>query len=450
MKSAVEYVIDLTRDLCAFRTGVVADGNEGLFTRIAEEIPLIAHRFPSADSFNGWAVPDNWRVKKAFIRCQGKVVFDGTCNALAVAYYSRSFKGEMDWEALKKHIVTNPELPDAFMFHCQWQYRPWAAEWAFSIPYSTFSNFAKHESYEIELETVYEPGEMIVGECYLPGDSGNEFVFNSNSCHPHMANDGFAGTAVMIHLFRQLQELKGRRHGYRLIIAPEHLGTVFYLRDLPHSERIKLIGGIFGEMMGTEGPLNVASSFLGNQLIDNAVRHAAKHGSVNPRYLEWRRSAGNDETVWEAPGYEVPFVQVNRATSQFAPFREYHSNFDSPDIMRPEMLMEFINVFWDIVGILEGNSTIKRHFEGLVCLSNPAYDLYMERPDPTIKKNLPIDAAEWGYLQDCLPRYFDAKTSVLEIAERHGIPFSRLHAYLKRMELKGLISLIPWVERRAE
>jgi aminopeptidase-like protein len=450
VNSEIEYVLELTRKLCAFPAGVVADGNEELFACIAEEIPLRLHRFRSGDSYNGWVTPDNWHVRKALIRCQGQVIFDGTCNALAVAYYSHSFNGEVDWETLKGHVVVNPELPEAFMFHCQWQYRPWAADWAFSVPYSVFTEWSRTSRYQIDLETVYEPGEMLVGEFHLPGTSGNEFVFNSNSCHPHMANDGFAGTSVMIHLFRWLQEMKGRRHGYRLIIAPEHLGTVFYLRDLPRSELAKLSGGVFGEMMGTEGPFNVASSFTGGRLIDHAVCHAAKYGSTNPVYLPWRRSAGNDETVWEAPGYEVPFVQVNRAQSQFAPFREYHSNFDSPDIMRPDMLMEFVNVFKDTIGILEGNATIIRHFEGLVCLSNPIYDLYFERPDPTIEKKLPFDADQWGYLQDCLPRYFDAKTSVLEIAERYNIPFSRLLAYLRRMEEKGLISLIPWVERRAE
>src|SRR5260221_12185385 len=56
--------IALTRDLCAFATGVVADDNEALFARIADELPLALFRYRSGDSFNGWLVPQNWRVRK--------------------------------------------------------------------------------------------------------------------------------------------------------------------------------------------------------------------------------------------------------------------------------------------------------------------------------------------------------------------------------------------------
>src|SRR5258708_19024439 len=56
---------NLTRALCAFATGVVADDNERLFARIAEELPLTLLRYRSGDSFNGWLVPQNWRGEKS-------------------------------------------------------------------------------------------------------------------------------------------------------------------------------------------------------------------------------------------------------------------------------------------------------------------------------------------------------------------------------------------------
>ena len=71
----------LTDDLCRYVTGVVTDDNEALFDRIKRELPLTLYRFRSGDTFNGWSVPDNWRVKRAEIRRDGKVVFDalGEC-----------------------------------------------------------------------------------------------------------------------------------------------------------------------------------------------------------------------------------------------------------------------------------------------------------------------------------------------------------------------------------
>jgi len=84
------------------------------------------------------------------------------------------------------------------------------------------------------------------------GDSGDNFVFHSNSCHPQMVKDGFAGTAVMVRLFQWLSE-SNTHYIYRLVVGPEHPRTVFYLRDHSDEEIPRYRGGCFGEMMGTPG-----------------------------------------------------------------------------------------------------------------------------------------------------------------------------------------------------
>jgi aminopeptidase-like protein len=145
--------------------------------------------------------------------------------------------------------------------------------------------------------------------------------------------------------------------------------------------------------------------------------------------------------VWEAPGYEVPFVEVTRCENQWTPYSEYHSSLDTPDLMDADQLNEMLEVLKRVVFSLENDATIERNFDGLICLSNPKYDLYMERPDPSITKDLDADTEKWGHLLDCLFRYMDGNMSVLEIAERHDLPFERLHSYLKRFEAKGLIQL---------
>ena len=151
--------------------------------------------------------------------------------------------------------------------------------------------------------------------------------------------------------------------------------------------------------------------------------------------------AGNDEVVWEAPGYEVPFVELTRSESIEQPFREYHSSLDSPGLMNVDQLNEIFDVLKQTVITLEGNAVMHRKFNGLICLSNPKFDLYMERPDPTVPKNISEDSEKWGHLLDCLFRYFDGKTTILDVATQHDLPFEALHRYLQRFEEKGLISL---------
>ena len=107
--------------------------------------------------------------------------------------------------------------------------------------------------------------------------------------------------------------------------------------------------------------------------------------------------------------------------------------------MDEEQIRELYEIFRATVRIFENNAFIKRRFDGLICLSNPDYDLYQERYDPTVKKNLPEDSDAWGYLQDCLLRYMDGTKTVLDIAERHSLPFDRVHSYLRQFEQKGLV-----------
>jgi len=429
----------LTRDLCRYATGVVADGNALLFDRIARELPFKRHSFKSGDTFNGWSVPNNWHVRRAEIRRNGKTVFDGRANSLGVARYAKSFHGALDWEELKPHLVTNPALPDAYVFHCAWQYRPWAADWAFSVPHNVYLTFGPGR-YEIDLETEYSPGEMIVAEYEKKGRTGNVIVFQLHSCHPHMANDGFASGALLIRLMQELARCD-TYYSYRLVIGPEHIGTVFYLRDMPRSERDRIVCGVFTEMPGTAAPVKIASTFRGGHIIDRAFAHAAKHCTSDHIVVPWRRGAGNDETVWEAPGYEVPFIELTRSEDLMHPFREYHTNLDSPDLMNAEKIHEIGVLLRKVVQIFENNFRIWRKFEGLICLSNPKFDLYLEREDPAIQKQLPADSEKWGYLLDCLLRYFDGSMTILDIAEKHDLPFDRVLQYVRKFEEKGLVRL---------
>lgn len=436
MGSGVE-ILGLTRDLCRLATGVVAPDNERLFQRLMDELPMKIHRYPPGSVFNGWVVPDLWRVKEARIRREGKTVFDGRAHTLAVAAYSRSFHGELDWEELHRHVVTNPDLPQAYMYHCMWQYRPWNADWAFCIPYEIYKTLGAGR-YRVDLETTYEPGEMLVGEYEHAGASRATIVFNAHTCHPHMANDDFAGVAVLIRLFQWLRTQK-TYYTYRLVLGPEHVGTVFYLRDRSREELERFVGGAFAEMPGTPGPIKLASSFLGKQAPDRVFRHAIRHHCKAYELVPWRRGAGNDETVWEAPGYEVPFVEVSRSRDLFSPYREYHSSLDTPEILSADQLAEFYDVFARAVQILERNATLYRTFDGLICLSNPEYDLYQERPDPAVDKPLEPDSEKWGSLLDSLLRYFDGSWTILDIAEKHDVPFDRLYRYLLKFKDKGLV-----------
>src|SRR5205823_6194854 len=147
-----------------------------------------------------WGVPQLWRVHRATVSRDGKVLFDGTAHPLGVGTYSKSFHGQVDFDELSRHMVTKPDLPEAYVYHWQWGHRPWARDWALSIPHAVFRTFGPGR-YDVDLETSDSPGEMLVGEYEISGRSDRTLVFNAHTCHPRQANDDFAGAAVLIRLF---------------------------------------------------------------------------------------------------------------------------------------------------------------------------------------------------------------------------------------------------------
>lgn len=204
-----------------------------------------------------------------------------------------------------------------------------------------------------------------------------------------------------------------------------------------------MMGGVYTEMIGTDHPLNAPSTFLGEQYIDRVIAHVLKHHSQQHVRVGWRQGAGNDETVWEAPGYEVPFVELTRAFSLWEPYPEYHTSLDTAESLNMQNVDEAFEVLRHAVTIFEEDVTIRRRFEGIICLSNPKYDLYIERPDPAVSKSYITDSDKWGYLVDCILRYFDGSMSILDIAEKHDLPFDRVLSYLQRFEENGLVTLKP-------
>ena len=96
-------------------------------------------------------------------------IFDGTSNTLGVARYSKSYNGKISWEELRPHLVTNKRIPNAYMFHCMWQYRPWDADWSMSVPYNKYSKFGPAEPMIIHPHKT-EEGMMM---SMMMGDSSN-------------------------------------------------------------------------------------------------------------------------------------------------------------------------------------------------------------------------------------------------------------------------------------
>jgi aminopeptidase-like protein len=190
-------------------------------------------------------------------------------------------------------------------------------------------------------------------------------------------------------------------------------------------------------MPGTKFPMKIASSFNGTSVVDQAIREACAHQKISWRQVGWRRGAGNDETVWEAPGYEIPFVEVSRCNKTFKPFRTYHTSEDNLKYINWKNVQIFYRTIIKTIEYLEKKEVLERTFDGLPCLSNPKLKLYFERKDPSVRKKKISD--KLGYLNDCILRYFNGQVPVSYIMKKHKIGKKEINKIIKQFKDKRLV-----------
>ena len=403
---------------------------------LGEYLPFEVHEYATGSEHNGWVIPDSWEASRAEIRRDGELIYDGSANALGVIGYSQSFQGTLTREELLPHLFFHAERPDDLVYHSNLYYRLGERDWGFSVP-GKWRDSLKPGEYEVNLETTFASGTMKVLDYVLPGESEDTIIINAHNCHAGQANDDLSGVVAGIEAIKQLSSREHRRFTYRLIVAPEHFGTVFFLARLPDETISRFRHAMFLETVGNDNRLALQHSFTGEADVDRAGVQVISESDPEFEEFGFRERIGNDETVWEAPGYEVPTISLTRF-----PFPEYHSSKDTPEIILDERLDGAVKAVLGIADVLEGNSVMHRKFTGLIALSNPKYDLYISPgADPSQRAGEANYDKAWNHLMDMLPRYFDGKTTLLDISERHGIPFHLVRDYVQRFEEKGLISL---------
>lgn len=429
-------MLNLLKKIYPLRLAPVSEDTDKAVEILCEELPFKIHKYESGLEYNGWMVPDSWKPIKAEIHKDGKLIYDGMKHPLGVVGYSTSFEGTTTLEDLKKHLFYHPIFSDSLVYHCDYYYKQWKKDWGFSVTKDLYDSLAEGE-YEVILQTSFTKGTLKVLDYCLKGETDETVILNAHNCHAAQANDDISGVVVAIQAIKELAKIKNRKYSYRIIIAPEHIGTVFYLANLHDDETEKFKYGMYLEMLGNDNRLALQESFNGDSLIDKAAHHYLKHNYPDYFSDKFRKIVGNDETVWEAPGYEIPCISLSRAL-----YPEYHSDKDNENIISEVKLQESLNAVLGIINILENNFKIKRHFKGLIALSNPKYDLYISTSDPSIRIEISNNQKKWNYLMDCLIRYFDEKMTILDISIKHDLNFFDIYSYIKKYEEKGLISLI--------
>ncbi len=424
---------ELIEELYLTNRALVADDYDECLEYIDEtEVTLDIHGYDSGtEIWDSWVVPQKWSVNHGRIEHGSETLLSYDDHPLHLIAYSDSFEGTVSRETLIEHIHTHPTISHAIPWHFRQSYRPWDSEWGFCAS-QDFVDSLDQDEYHVSIDTEFTPGEMKVAEHHVHGDRNETILLIAHLDHPGMANDDLSGVAAGIELIQRLRERTELTYSYKLLLVPEMIGSAAYLADTAVDDE-EFVYGIFLESVGTDKRHLFQRSFTGETKLDAVTEYVLNDRGEDYEIKEFRESAGDDELIFEGPGFEIPTISLSRY-----PYREYHTHLDDPSIISEERLEDTVECVLEIIDILERDFVPVREFEGVPSLANPKYDLYLDPGQPALANA--TEGTENLDFKDRMFRYLEGDHSVFDIATEFGLDYEFVYDYLSEFNEKGLVS----------
>jgi len=404
---------------------ITGDGIRRTLAMIAERIPLRISEVPTGTEVFDWTVPKEWNIRDAYIKDAGGTrVVDFQRLNLHVLNYSTPVRATMSLGELRPHLLTIAEHPDWIPYRTSY----YKESWGFCLSHNQMLAM-KDGDYEVCIDSTLREGHLTYGECLLPGASDEEVLISCHACHPSLANDNLSGLVVATALAELLSGGE-HRYSYRFLFIPGTIGAITWLaRNHGGVGRIK--HGLVLSGIGDAGGFHYKKSRQGNAEIDAAMAHALRHCGEPSEILEFS-PYGYDERQYCSPGFNLPVGCLMR--SVWGTFPEYHTSADNLDFIKPKQLANSLRVCATIVDILENN----RRYRNLNPYCEPQLgkrDLYRSTGGEDISTD--INARLW------VLNFSDGQHSLLDIAERSGLPFSTIASAADLLRQSGLLVAVP-------
>jgi aminopeptidase-like protein len=420
-----ERAYDFVREIFPICRSITGRGVRETLRRVGERIPLELYEVPSGTPVFDWQVPQEWNIRDAYVKdSQGGRVIDFQESNLHVVSYSTPIRETMSLAELRPHLHSIPEHPDWIPYRTSY-YRPY---WGFCLRHRDLAAL-REGPYEVCIDATLAPGSLTYGECYIPGASQREVLVFTHVCHPSLANDNASGIAVATELAHALQEQPGQL-SYRFVFAPGTIGAITWLaRNEQHMGRIA--HGLVLGLVGDPGPLTYKKSVGGEAGVDRAAAHVLSSLSLEHR-IEDFSPYGYDERQFCSPGFDLPVGRLTRSPNEAYP--QYHSSADDLSLVGSAYLGESLYASAHILAALDGDAI---------------YTNLSPKCEPQLGKRglyRSTGGKGPGQFEHALLwvlNQSNGRRSLLDIAERSGIPFTVIRSAASDLVGVGLLMDTP-------
>jgi aminopeptidase-like protein len=403
---------------------ITGDGIRQTLAAIAKHIPLQLTETATGTQVFDWTIPKEWNIRDAYIQSPGgERIADFQRSNLHVVNYSVPVRAVMPLSELKAHLFTIPEKPDWIPYRTTY----YEETWGFCLSHNQMMALEDGE-YEVCIDSTLKDGHLTYGVCHLPGRSTEEILISCHACHPSLANDNLSGLAVATFLAKSLSGLD-LNYSYRFLFIPGTIGAITWLAQNQETAR-RVRNGLVLTCLGDAGGFNYKKSRRGDAEIDRAAAHILRHYDDSSKILEFS-PYGYDERQYCSPGFNLPVGCLMR--SVWGTFPEYHTSADNLDFIQPLRMGESLRVCAAILDVVENNRRYRSE--------NPCCEPQLGR------RGLYGPSGGTGAASDTFARLWvlnlsDGENSLLDIAERSGLPFSVIRDAAELLGEKGLLSVV--------
>jgi aminopeptidase-like protein len=403
-----EQMHALVAELYPICRSITGRGFRQTLRRLQEEIPLEVHEVPSGTRVLDWTVPKEWNIRDAYIKnSRGERVVDFRASNLHVVSYSVPVRRTMTLAELRPHLHSLPDHPDWIPYRTSY----YQEDWGFCVTHRQLLSLPDDE-YDVCIDSSLASGHLTYGEYYLPGERSDEILISCHACHPSLANDNLSGIAVSVFLAAELLGTRPR-HSYRFLFVPGTIGPITWLAL--NEERLHRIShGLVLTLLGGPGGFVYKRSRRGDAHVDRAAAH------VLPGRGELRDfdPYGYDERQYCSPGFDLPVGRLTR--TPHGEFPEYHTSADDLSLVEPARLQEALGVVREIVRLLEDNGSYRN--------LSPKGEPQLGRRGLYGSLGGGGEGREREEALLWVLSFSDGQHTLLDIAERSGLPFSAVRA----------------------
>lgn len=412
-------------DLYPICRSITGNGIRRTLAAIQDRIALQTFEIPTKTPVFDWTVPKEWNIREAYIKGPGgkRVVDFQQCN-LHLMNYSTPVHATFPLSEIKPHLFTIPEHPDWIPYRTSY----YKEDWGFCLSHNQMLAIEDGD-YEVCIDSTLEDGYLSYGEYYVPGRSSDEVLISCHACHPSLANDNLSGLAVATFL---AQLLSGRdlRYSYRFLFIPGTIGAITWLAQ--NREAVgRIRHGLVLTCIGDAGGFHYKKSRRGSAEIDRAAACVLRHCGESSEILEFS-PYGYDERQYCSPGFNLAVGCLMR--SVWGSFPEYHTSADNLNFIRPLQLARSLRVCAAILDVLENN---RRYYNQLPYCEPQLGRRDLYRSTGGEAPGLEISARLW------VLNLSDGGNSLLDIAERSGVPFPAISEAANLLCQNGLLALVP-------